>query len=136
MARPGGFAIKKESGQRMKLQEIIDEIKQRPDADRIGMILSHTGIVRGSSRDGRQVSGLTVAVDHEKLEQIIEKEKRSPGIMDIRVEIVENVPLSVGDEIMRLVVAGDIRDNVIPVLERTLTAVKETVTDKTEDYVD
>ncbi|MFP4533219.1 MAG: molybdenum cofactor biosynthesis protein MoaE [Desulfobacterales bacterium] len=119
----------------MDIQAIIDEIKMRPDADRIGMILSHTGIVRGSSRDGRAVSGLTVAVDHEKLEQIIEKEKRSPGILDIRVEIVENVPLSVGDEIMRLVVAGDIRDNVIPVLERTLTGVKETVTDKTEDFV-
>ncbi|SRR6056297_2641849 len=125
----------RESGQRMELKEIIDEIKERPDADRVGMILSHTGIVRGTARDGRPVSGLTVAVDHERLQQIIEQEKHSPGIVDIRVEIVESVPLAIGDEIMRLVVAGDIRDNVIPVLERTLTAVKETVTDKTEDYV-
>ena len=128
--------IGKESGQRMEIQAIIDEIKERPDADRIGMILSHTGIVRGTARDGRPVSGLTVAVDHHKLQQIIEKEKQSPGIADIRVEIVENVPLSIGDEIMRLVVAGDIRDNVIPVLARTLTAVKETVTEKTEEFVE
>ena len=119
----------------MRLNEIIEEIKKGPNADRIGMILSHTGIVRGTSRDGRPVSGLTVAVDHEKLQQIINWEKQSPGIVDIRVEIEENVPLRIGDEIMRLVVAGDIRDNVIPVLERTLTAVKETVTDKTENYI-
>lgn len=119
----------------MHLNEIIDEIKHHPNADKIGMILSHTGIVRGESRDGRTVSGLTVAVDHERLKQIVDREKQSPGIVDIRVEIVENTPLAVGDEIMRMVVAGDIRDNVIPVLERTLNAVKETVTQKTENFV-
>jgi len=118
----------------MRVQQLIEEIKQRPDAARIGMILSHVGIVRGASRDGRQVTGLTVAVDHERLRQIVESEKQSQGIIDIRVEIVENQPLSVGDEIMGLVVAGDIRDHVIPVLERTLQAIKETVTHKTEDY--
>lgn len=119
----------------MHLNEIIDEVKNHPDAAQIGMILSHTGIVRGASRDGRRVSGLTVSVDHDKLRQIVDREKQSPGIVDIRVEIVENEPLSVGDEIMRLVVAGDIRDNVIPVLERTLDAIKATVTQKTENFI-
>jgi len=119
----------------MALNEMINDIKRHPDADRIGMILSHTGIVRGSSRDGRSVSGLSVSVDHRQLEQIIEREKRSPGIIDIRVETVENRPLAVGDEIMRLVVAGDTRANVIPALERTLNAVKETVTHKTEQFI-
>ncbi len=116
-------------------QQIIDQIKQHPNADDIGMILSHTGIVRGSSRDGRQVSGLLVHVDHEKLEQIIEKEKKSPGIVDIRVHIFENTPLEVGDEIMHLVVAGDIREHVLPILERTLNTIKAVVTHKTEHFV-
>jgi molybdopterin synthase catalytic subunit len=120
----------------MDFSEMVAAIRNRPDAGRIGMILTHIGVVRQSSRDGRPVSGLAVAVDHERLEQILEKEKASPGIVDIRVEIVEGVPLSVGDEIMRLVVAGDIRDNVIPALERTLASVKETVTTKTENYED
>lgn len=119
----------------MLVNQLIQEVKQHPDAARIGMILSHTGIVRGASRDGRPVSGLKVAVDHERLRHIIEQEKQSPGIVDIRVEIIENQHLSLGDEIMGLVVAGDIRDHVIPALERTLTAIKETVTNKTEDYV-
>jgi molybdopterin synthase catalytic subunit len=41
----------------------------------------------------------------------------------------------VGDDVMVLVVAGDIRDTVIAVLERTLNAVKSTVTSKTEFFI-
>lgn len=119
----------------MRIQQMIEEIRNRPDAGRIGMILSHVGLVRDSSRDGRQVSELTVIVDHARLQALIEKEKQASGIVDIRVEIEEGRPLTVGDEIMRLVVAGDIRENVIAVLERTLTAIKTEATRKTEIYV-
>jgi molybdopterin synthase catalytic subunit len=119
----------------MDLSRIIKQIKQRPDFDKVGMVLAHNGVVRGTSRDGRKVSGLTVSVDHEKLNQILEKEKQTPGILDIIIEIAEDKHLLVGDDVMVLVVAGDIRDTVIAVLERTLNAVKETVTSKTEFFV-
>jgi molybdopterin synthase catalytic subunit len=119
----------------MDLQRIIDQIKQRSDFDKVGMILAHNGVVRGTSRDGRKVSGLSVSVDHEKLQRILDKERWTPGIMDIIIEIAEDKRLSVGDDVMLLVVAGDIRDTVIKVLERTLNAVKQTVTRKTEFFV-
>jgi molybdopterin synthase catalytic subunit len=118
----------------MDIKAMIDQIRQRPDFDKAGMVLVHNGVVRGTSRDGRKVSGLTVAVDHEKLARIIETERQTPGILDIRIEINENKALSVGDDVMVLVVAGDIRDTVIRVLERTLNAVKTTVTRKTEFF--
>jgi molybdopterin synthase catalytic subunit len=38
----------------------------------------------------------------------------------------------VGDDIMHLMVAGDIRENVISVLSETLDAIKTKVTKKTE----
>jgi molybdopterin synthase catalytic subunit len=41
----------------------------------------------------------------------------------------------VGDDVMFIVVAGDLRDHVIPVLEDTLNAIKERVTHKTEDFL-
>jgi molybdopterin synthase catalytic subunit len=41
----------------------------------------------------------------------------------------------VGDDVMLLLVAGDIRENVIPVLYDTLNAIKTTVTEKTEFYL-
>jgi molybdopterin synthase catalytic subunit len=118
----------------MKLQTLIDAIKNRPDYDQAGMILAHNGVVRGTSRDGRSVSGLKVAVDHAKLATILEKNRRDPGILDIQVWINEDKDLSVGDDVMFLVVAGDIREHVLSTLETTLNEIKSTVTSKTEYF--
>jgi molybdopterin synthase catalytic subunit len=98
------------------------------------MILCHNGVVRGASRDGRPTSGLRVAVDHAKLQQIISVQKKRAGIIEILVEIAEDRDLVVGDDVMVLAVAGDIRENVIAVLTDTLNAIKSTVTHKTEYF--
>ena len=119
----------------MKLSELIDRVKEHPDFNLAGMILCHNGIVRGTSRDGRKVSGLKISVDREKLAQVIESHKKMPGIVDIRIEIEENKTLNVGDDVMFLVVAGDIREHVIAALSAALNAVKSTVTTKTEFFV-
>ena len=118
----------------MNLNELITAIKKHSDFDNVGMILSHTGVVRSISRTGRKVTGLAVSVDHEKLRQVIQTQKSRPGIVEILVQIAENQPLSVGDDVMLLLVAGDIRENVIPVLSDTLNAIKTTVTEKTEFF--
>lgn len=119
----------------MNLGKMIQQIKQRPDADQMGMILCHCGIVRGTDRDGRSVSGIRISVDHEKLEAVVSQNKQLPGILEILVEIDEDRDLSVGDEVMYLVVAGDIREHVIAALTETLNAVKSTVTRKQQFYV-
>jgi len=118
----------------MNLTHLIDTIKKHPDYDKAGMILCHNGVVRSTSRDGRKVSGLTIAVDQEKLQEVIDENKKKPGIIEILVEIADNKNLSVGDDVMLLVVAEDIRDNVILVLSDTLNAIKTTVTSKTEFF--
>jgi molybdopterin synthase catalytic subunit len=120
----------------MDIKCILEEIKGSPDFNKVGMVLSHNGVVRATSRDGRKVSGLRVAVDHEKLQQIIAEQRRKPGIQDIRVEIAENRDLAVGDDVMLLTVAGDIRENVIAVLTDTLNLIKSTVTTKTEYFLE
>ena len=120
----------------MDIKCILEEIKGCPDFNKVGMVLAHNGIVRATARDGRKVSGLRVAVDHEKLEQIIAEQRLKSGIQDIRVEIAENRDLAVGDDVMLLAVAGDIRENVIAVLTDTLNLIKSTVTTKTEYFLD
>ncbi len=112
----------------MDLTRMIDSIKKHPDYHQAGMILCHNGVVRDASRDGRKVSGLTISFDHEKLRQVVETYKKKPGIVEILIEIAENKKLAVGDDVMFLVVAGDIRENVITVLNDTLNAIKTTVT--------
>ena len=116
----------------MNIANMMDEIKKHPDFEKVGMILCHNGVVRATTRDGRKVTGLKVRVDHAKLKQIQIEQSQKPGIVDIQVNIVENKDLAVGDDIMHLMVAGDIRENVISVLKETLDAIKTRVTQKTE----
>lgn len=120
----------------MNIQAMIDQIKRHPKAGNIGMILCHNGVVRATARDGRAVSGLRIVVDHDKLREVISQMKKTPGILEILVEIVEGKDLAVGDDVMALVVAGDIRDTVIAVLTETLNTIKTVVTQKTQYFVE
>jgi molybdopterin synthase catalytic subunit len=118
----------------MKIEPLIERIKSHPAYPLVGMILCHNGVVRATSRDGRRVKGLRVAVDRAALQQLIDEMKNTPGIIDIQVEIAADRDLVVGDDVMLLVVAGDIRETVIRVLSDTLNAIKTTVTHKTEFF--
>jgi len=119
----------------MDVNALIDQIKQRSDYAQVGMILCHNGVVRGTSRDGRPVNGLRVTVDREKLDSVLTEHKNRPGITEILVEINADCDLKVGDDVMALVVAGDIRENVLATLSDALNAIKSTVTGKTEFFV-
>jgi molybdopterin synthase catalytic subunit len=120
----------------MNAAAMLQAVKSHPDYHQAGMVLCHNGVVRATSRDGRRVSGLSVHVDHDRLATVLQEARETPGIVDVQVEIAENRPLSVGDDVMVLVVAGDIRENVIRTLETTLNAIKTTVTSKTEFFID
>jgi molybdopterin synthase catalytic subunit len=119
----------------VNVDKLIQQVKHHPDYHHAGMILAHNGVVRGTSRDGRPVRGLHVTVDQEKLAHVIESHKSRPGIIEILVEIASGQDLVVGDDVMVLVVAGDIRENVITTLHDTLDAIKSTVTHKTEYFI-
>lgn len=98
---------------------------------RAGMILIHNGIVRNSSRSGEPVAKIDVSVDRAKLDEILNEARQFPGIVAVEVEINEGV-LEVGDDVMLLGVAGDIRENVLNCLSGTLNRIKKEVTSKKE----
>ncbi|MBR9981826.1 MAG: molybdenum cofactor biosynthesis protein MoaE [Desulfatitalea sp.] len=118
----------------MDFNTLIDQIKRRPDYEKVGMIVCHNGVVRSTSRDGRKVRGLRVAVDNKRLAAVIEAHKARPGIVEILVQINADRDLMVGDDVMGLVVAGDVRENVLATLGDTLNAIKGKVTKKTEFF--
>ena len=118
----------------VNLQRMIDSIKKHRDYAKVGMILVHNGVVRATSRDGRRVRGLKVRLNHDRLETLLAAARAKPGIVDVRVQIEQNRFLAVGKDVMILAVAGDIRENVLAVLQETLNAIKTTVTHKTEYY--
>lgn len=119
----------------MNAIDLMNRVKTHPDFHRAGMVLCHNGVVRATSRDGRQVSGLRVKVDDERLKAVVAAARLRPGIVDVQVEVAANCDLVVGDDVMVLVVAGDVRENVIATLEATLNAIKTTVTSKTEFFI-
>jgi len=119
----------------MDEKPILEAIRSHPDFHKAGMILVHHGVVRATSKDGRPVSGLTLSVDGNRLSEIIERARRYPGIIDVRIKITEKRELVPGDDVMIIAVAGDVRENVIPALTRTLNEVKQYVTQKSEHFV-
>ena len=118
----------------MNIQTMLEQIKKHPDYHKAGMILCHNGVVRATSREGDEVTGLEITVDHDRLSRIISEQKSRPGIVEILIHINEGKPLKVGDDVMFLVVAGNIRENVISVLTDTLNLVKSQVTSKKQFF--
>lgn len=118
----------------MDLNALLAQIKGHLNYAKVGMVLFHQGVVRATARDGRPVNGLRVSVDYDRLEQVIAEQKERDGIVEILVQINADRDLKVGDDVMALVVAGDIRENVMAVLSDTLNTIKSEVTHKTEHF--
>jgi len=119
----------------MDLNRLLDQIKSHPDYAKVGMILCHKGVVRGTTREGRPVTGMRITVDHQRLAEILAEQKQKPGIVEILVEINEGLDLGLGQDVMHIVVAGDIREHVIAGLAETLNRIKAEVTGKTQFFV-
>ncbi|MDY6825086.1 MAG: molybdenum cofactor biosynthesis protein MoaE [Thermodesulfobacteriota bacterium] len=120
----------------MDMTALVNKVKQHPDFSGAGMVLCHNGVVRGTTAEGdQQVTGLTVRVDQGQLRAVIARHQQLPGIIDIQVEIAEDRQLQVGDDIMLVVVAGDVRTHVIPAMTSLIDAIKAEVTSKTQVYV-
>jgi molybdopterin synthase catalytic subunit len=117
----------------MDINNMIQTIREHPGADKIGMIASHLGVVRGTSRSGQGVTGIDVLYDHDMVRSIVRGMKQRPGIIEILVDTHEG-HLKVGDEILAVAVGGDIRENVFPTLEETVNRIKAEASRKTEHF--
>ena len=101
----------------------LDEIKAGSESRRIGMYLMHNGVVRGTARDGTPVTGMDLSYDRPRLGTIITEIQQRPGVVAVKAWINEG-HLAVGDDIMRVLVAGDIRENVFGALQELVRLVK------------
>lgn len=117
----------------MDISRTIAELKNRPDFnDKVGMILVHNGTVRSWSRsDQRRVTALLTEVDQQKIERLRQEYLEWPGIYDIIIEARSGRFLP-GDDLMFLLVAGDIREHIKPVLAELLDRVKAEAIRKNE----
>lgn len=120
----------------MSLEALIKSVKEHPNISQAGMLLCHNGIVRESDRSGtHRVTGLRVAVDRAAIEQIQRWAESVPGIVAVAIDALEG-EFQVGEDVLYVVVAGDIRENVFSVMRETVERIKTTAVHKTEHYAD
>ena len=116
----------------------LREAKTHESAPKIGMYLTHNGVVRRTPkaevRYGQQaqpVSGMHFSYDAQKVDRVIADTYRMEGIYYIRVWLNEGT-LEVGDDIMYVLIGGDIRPRVVDALQYLVSRVKNECVVETE----
>ena len=117
----------------------LKEAKAHESAPKIGMYLTHNGVVRQSAKamvrhgaeDTRPVTGMFFSYDREKLQEVIAETYKLEGIYYIRVWLNEG-ELEVGDDIMYVLIGGDIRPRVVDALQYLVSRVKNECVVETE----
>lgn len=113
------------------LNQWLLEAKSGPEASKIGMILTHNGIVRrttrASVRDGenenKAVIGMNFSYDHALVNQAVLETRAKDGIYFVKVWLNEGL-LQVGDDLMYIMVGGDIRTRTMDALNFLLDRIK------------
>lgn len=109
----------------------LREAKAHESAPKIGMYLTHNGTVRQTAKakvragaeDTQPVTGMFFSYDQEKVDAIIAETYRMEGIYYIKVWLNEG-ELSLGDDIMYVLIGGDIRPRVIDGLQYLVGRIK------------
>ena len=105
------------------------------------MYLSHNGVVRQSARarvrqgdeTAAPVTGMLFSYDQARVDAAIAGAYQLPGIYYIRVWLNEG-ELTVGDDIMYVLIGGDIRPHVVDALQFLVGEIKSHCVVEKESY--
>lgn len=113
------------------IDEWLKEAKNDPAALQEGMYLVHNGVVRQTPKakvrqgidDGTLVKGMEFAYNAEKVDAAIAETYKMDGIFHVKVWLNEG-RLELGDDIMYVLIGGDIRPHVIDALQFLVEKIK------------
>lgn len=117
----------------------LKEARAHESAPKIGMYLTHNGVVRQSAKakvrygaqDTEEVTGMLFSYDAEKVSAVIADTYQMEGIYYIKVWLNEG-QLAVGDDIMYVLIGGDIRPRVVDALQYLVGRIKNECVIETE----
>ncbi len=123
------------------MDQWLQEAKKAIDADKVGMYLVHNGIVRGTAKDfvrnraegTRPVKSLSFSYDEDKVLAAVEETKQKEGIYFVRAWLNRG-ELSVGEDIMYVMIGGDIRPRVTEALDFLVGKIKTECVTETEIF--
>lgn len=112
-------------------EKIMKEAKASKYASKCGMFLLHNGVVRidakAKVREGKKntkkVIGMDFDYDKKKVDAAIKKALKMKGIYYIKVWL-NSGNLKVGDDIMLVLIGGDIRPHVVDCLQSLVGEIK------------
>ena len=113
------------------IDEWLKEAKADPAALKTGMFLVHNGVVRQTPKahvregidDGSLVKGMEFGYDAAKVEAAITETYKMAGIFYVKVWLNEG-KITLGDDIMYVLIGGDIRPHVIDALQFLVGKIK------------
>ena len=117
----------------------LKEAKAHESAPKVGMYLTHNGTVRQTAKakvrygaeDTQDVTGMVFSYDQKKVDEIIAETYKMEGIYYLKVWLNEG-QLQVGDDIMFVLIGGDIRPRVIDALNYLVGRIKNECVVETE----
>lgn len=115
----------------------LAEAKSAVGASECGMYLFHNGVVRETAKrtaregvDAPKVTGMSFSYDLSKVDAAKERAVNMPGIKYVRIWL-NSGELEVGDDIMLVLIGGDVRPNVIDAMQSLVGELKsKCVTEK------
>lgn len=120
------------------MDQWLREAKAHESAPKIGMYLTHNGIVRRTAkarvRSGENigdVTGMLFSYDREKVDAVLADAQNLEGIYYVRIWLNEG-ELAVGDDIMYVLIGGDIRPRVVDALNYIVGRIKDECVTETE----
>lgn len=119
----------------------LKEAKQHENAHLCGMYLTHNGVVRETAKakvrsgqeDAKPVEGMYFSYDREKLDAVIEETYKMAGIYYIKTWLAEG-ELKTGEDIMYVLIGGDIRPHIIDALQYLVGRIKNECVEEVEIY--
>lgn len=117
----------------------LKEAKEHESAPKIGMYLTHNGVVRQSPKalvrlgdeSAKPVTGMVFSYDRDRVDAAIAAAYKMEGIYYIRVWLNEG-RLELGDDIMLVLIGGDIRPHVVDALQYLVGRIKNECVSETE----
>ena len=117
----------------------LKEAKAHESAPLCGMYLTHNGTVRQTAKakvrygaeDTQAVTGMLFFYDKEKVDAVIADSYKLEGIYYIKVWLNEG-QLEMGDDIMYVLIGGDIRPRVVDALHYLVGRIKNECVVETE----
>ena len=120
------------------MDQWLREAKAHESAPKIGMYLTHNGIVRRTAKarvrsgeNAGDVTGMLFSYDREKVDAVLADAQNLEGIYYVRIWLNEG-ELAVGDDIMYVLIGGDIRPRVVDALNYIVGRIKDECVTETE----